>query len=329
MQRILLADVGGTHVRFAISYDGSVELIRKYYVSEFPDLIQATERYLREVERSTYSFDLYALSSAAVFDEGVWKFTNHNPWIIDPDKVCRALPIERFTIIDDFQSNAYGVLAASEDDLHVIRPASQDHDPKLVRCIARCGTGLGLSYLIPVEDRIRVHETWGGHMVPAAITQEQRDMLDAVQKVKMVDSSPIFEDVVSGPGFSRIYHILKQEETGKEAYFSANDILRKASEGGEIATHALRLFHEFLGLFVHQAVVYNHAYGSVHLTGGMIDVLFRLDLFDTETFLEYFHMRPVPVVDKSLRSVPIYWVKDEYVALRGLIKAHEMGGLSE
>ena len=325
-ERLLLADLGGTHIRFAIAYDGKIERIRKYRVSDFSDPVQATERYLHDEERAMHNFDAYLMCSAAVYNlEGAWSFSNINPWVFYGSDMVANIATDRFVMVDDFVANAYGVLAIDEASLRTIHPATpQKHDPCV---IAGCGTGLGLSYLLPDGDGYKVHETWGGHMVPACVTAEQFDVIQAVQDFKILDSSPIFEDVVSGPGLTRIYHALCGTKPGRDPYSEGKELLYKLSQGDEVAEQALRLFHQFLGLFVHQAVVYMHAYGGVYLTGGMIDAIFREDRFLGSFMLEYFHMNPVPVVAQTLSHTPIYWVKDEYIALQGLVTAWQGGHL--
>lgn len=324
--RLLLADVGGTHIRFAIGYGGAVEHIRKYRVSDFPDPIQATQRYLSEVERTTHAFDAYLMSSAAVENApGQWLFSNLNSWTFVQQDFCAQLSVQEFVMVDDFVANACGIMGAQKaESFTTIRQGIENFYPKVV---TGCGTGLGLSYLLPQDEpgQYRVHETWGGHMVPAAITQEQREVIDAVQAIKQLDSSPIFEDVVSGPGFSRIYNALKGTPLGKDPYSEGKEILYRVSRGDNVAKDALRLFHEFLGLYLHQAVVYMHAYGGVYLMGGMIDAVCRENLFMKDVVMAYFTMRPVPVVRATLDATPIYWVRDEYIALQGLVNAWDQG----
>lgn len=319
--RLLLADLGGTHIRFAIAYDGVVEHIRKYRVSDFSDPVQATERYLSDVQRGMYQFDAYLMSSAAIQAEaGVWTFSNQNPWRMKERHFMDQLPINHFEIIDDFVSNAYGVLDLDFDKLHTIRPGGWgEDDTHYAGVVAGCGTGLGLAYLLPDAKGYKVHETWGGHMAPVALTAEQREVIDAVQTIKSLPSSPIFEDVVSGPGLTRIYHALQGTQPGRDPYAEGKELLYQLSRGHDVAQCALRLFHEFLGLYMHQAAVFMHAYKGVYLTGGMIDAIFREDLFMPDVLLSYFQMQPVPVVAETLTNTPLYWVKDEFIALQGLV----------
>lgn len=325
-ERLLLSDLGGTHVRFAISYDGVIERIRKYRVSDFANPVQATERYLNDEQRGMHDFNAYLMSSAAVrLPEGAWHFSNINSWVFYDSDMVANIATDRFVMVDDFAANAYGIINIDKQALRPIHTCKKDKAAPCV--IAGCGTGLGLSYLLPDGDGYQVHETWGGHMVPACITAEQFEVMQAVQEFKMLDSSPIFEDVVSGPGLTRIYHALKGTQPGKDPYSEGKELLYRLSQGDDAAEQALRLFHQFLGLFLHQAVVYMHAYGGVYLTGGMIDAIFREDRFLSTFMMEYFMMSPVPVVANTLNNTPIHWVRDEYIALQGLVNAWQGGHL--
>ena len=93
-----------------------------------------------------------------------------------------------------------------------------------------------------------------------------------------------------------------------------------------MAAAALRLFHEFLGLFAHNALVTGHAFGGVYLDGGLTQHLAAQGAFDRETFLAYMTLQAAEVVQDKIDSTPVFIINDPFVALQGLSELVRMHG---
>src|SRR5690606_29965745 len=102
----------------------------------------------------------------------------------------------------------------------------------------------------------------------------------------------VFENLASGPGLEKMQG-LYDEQT------------------------ALRLFHEFLGLFAATAVVAGNAYGGLYLTGGVLERLVEKDMFDVDHFLSFFHLNAVESVRQALLDTPVIYITEPYPALKG------------
>ena len=88
------------------------------------------------------------------------------------------------------------------------------------------------------------------HMVGiclAALTDEQCMVVQTVQRLKADDTIPVFENVVSGPGLYNIYAALCLM-SGKIRKADTPEAMLNQTEDPQVQD-ALRLFHEFFGLF--------------------------------------------------------------------------------
>ena len=118
MRTIAVADVGGTHARFALANveGGHVDSLDEpvtLKTGEFASFQTAWEEFGRRK-----GIDLpneFALSFAGPVGGDVLKLTN-NPWVIRPALMGERLGVERYTIVNDF--GAVGHAVATLPDEH-------------------------------------------------------------------------------------------------------------------------------------------------------------------------------------------------------------------
>lgn len=223
------------------------------------------------------------------------------------------------------------------------------------------GLGLGYLHMHSEDHQNSyfVQKTHGGHFALASLTPEQQSVIDIYKKLKSsldisYSSVAVFEDFVSGPGLQRLYEIICMQRGCKIEFQTAQSIFehlqshnmnyqkhmqdfidgdqescahesinsgRDVEDVKEELLTSLRLFHEFLGLFSSTVTIAGHAYGGLYLTGGVVDRLFSMGLFDQKSFQKYFFLDCVSSVKDALMSTPVYHVKKSYLALHGLLVA--------
>ncbi|MCF8496227.1 MAG: glucokinase [Alphaproteobacteria bacterium] len=313
---IVLADIGGTYARFALEQEGELTSVRKYVAADYASLEEALGAYCGEIDRP--SGGTLSIATAAVREDNVWRFSNKNQWIIDPETLKRS-GWEISRILNDFEAALLSLAHLPPSGLVALNPgADTEHSSLLPRCLTGPGTGLGLGYLIPLPGGgFHAQRTHGGHMLLAALTPEQKEIAETVQRLRPDKTIPVFEHVVSGPGLMNLYRAVCALKKYKEIAQSPAEILE--DNGSPAAEVTLRLFHEFFGLFAHTAVVTGHAYGGLYLTGGILERLVEKNLFDFTLFKQCFILNNVSPVKKDLESTPIYRVSDPCPALRGLL----------
>jgi glucokinase len=302
----LLCDIGGTHIRFvhelddgslslptkikAVQFSNFIDSIREYLSQQFLDTLQITHFYFAKSGRSVFETDIQTLRG--------------------------FLPTADIKEINDFEANAYGIALNYDGDVEILHQGTGTPPPFSNKAVMGVGTGLGLAYITHQNHVLRNH---GGHMLPSLPYQDHRDLFAFLQtqKVKSKLHAPIFEDAVSGRGLYDIYRYLCHVSHLDEEFRSIEDLMKRGLDH-PVVVQALHMFHEMLGLFMHQAVAFGHAYGGVYLTGGMIDKLRLADKLDIRTILETFHQTMVDIVEKDVNATSIYWIKDEFISLKGL-----------
>lgn len=310
----LLCDVGGTHIRFAINDGNSIRDIKKYLVAEFQNLEDAIAQYL-----TTYAEkpDALYLATAARFDGMKWSFTNQNSWQLVPSEFHKRFAFKTIRCLNDFEANAYSIIVAEAGDLLAIADGKGAHGDKESRCVIGVGTGLGLAYLYGDKNKPWVQQTYGGHMLPVMRTAEQAELYKFIADKKSDGAIPIYEDVLSGLGLYRTYQFVCAQNHIDAEFRDVSDLMARGKDN-DLFRRALEIFFETLGVFTHQAVAFGYSYNGVYFTGGIIDRLMLAGLFNRDVFLRHFHQENISVVKNSVLATPVYWIKDEFISLRGL-----------
>lgn len=305
----LLCDVGGTFVRFALKKPGqAMTPPQKLRAADYPLFENAAQHFLVSSSVPATQISAFALA-----------FGSRNTWSIDQENIAPLLPHAAFHKINDFEANAYGLLGLPEEDALLLNPSPSGRKNKKGGrwCVVGPGTGLGLAYILEGPHGQFVQKTHGGHMRPAFLDEESPVLFKSLTALRPDGTSPIYEDILSGPGLYRLYQLLASHKHLELEYCDTYELLAKG-RNDPLVIQSLKIFHEWLGIFVHQAVAFGNSYGGVYLTGGIMDKLVLLDLFDPSTFFNTFYQKNVAVVMADVLSTPVYWVRDEYVSLRGL-----------
>lgn len=312
----ILVDIGGTYARFAVEKNGKAWGLVKYAAADFRKFEDALAHYRQSIGDADKKTTLL-MSTAAHPDGKVWRFVNRNAWVIDPAALKKKNIILRM-IINDFEAATWGLIGVKKSALRVVKK------PHLKaagasRCLIGPGTGLGLAYLRKLPGgRHIVQPTLGGHLPTAAVTAEQELMIQTVRRVKKRRGVVVYEDLVSGQGLLNIYNALCEIDNKPKAAAEQDVLAKRTTAQGRAA---LRLFHEFFGLFAATVTVTGNAFGGLYLTGGITDRLAEKDLFDFAHFEKFFLADLVPSVRAALDRTGVYHVNDPVLALRGLLEA--------
>ena len=308
----ILVDIGGTYARFAYEDKGKPQAIKKYVAADFKNFEDAVIAYAKEI--SAKKKLSLRISTAAHSDGKVWRFVNRNKWVIDEAALAKkGYRVER--ILNDFEAATWGLVGLK--DKQILKRA-RGKVKNNAHCLIGPGTGLGLGYLIASPNPV-VRKTMGGHIAAAAITAEQELIIQIIERVKKRKGMVVYEDLVSGFGLADIYRAFCAIDEIKPRAKSPEEILERAQEPQAAA--AIKIFHEFFGLFAASATVAGDSFGGLYLMGGMVDRLAEKKLFNFAHFEKFFVADVVPSVRKALDETPVYRVTDPYLALKGLIKA--------
>jgi glucokinase len=237
MRQIAVADVGGTHARFALAdIEGGrvVSLTEpvKLQTSEHGSFQLAWEEFGRR-EGIELPHEL-ALSFAGPVGGEVLKLTN-NPWVIRPALMKERLNVDRFTIVNDFGAVAYAVATLPDEHFRHLCGSDQSLPRVGVISIIGPGTGLGVAALLRKTDGYEVIETEGGHVDFAPLDKlEDRILTELRRSFRRVS----VERIASGRGLMNLYEALGAIEGHPTTFHDEKELWAAAMAGTDSLANA-------------------------------------------------------------------------------------------
>lgn len=207
MKRIAVADIGGTHARFALAeIDGrrvaSLSPPVTLKTAEHASFQLAWEEFGR---RSGAHLPVeLAIAFAGPVHGDFLKLTN-NPWVIRPALIEERLGVGRYTIVNDFGAVAHAVACLGEEHFrHICGPDTPLPSAGIISVVGP-GTGLGVAALLREAGEYHVIETEGGHVDFAPLDSLEDQLLLRLRRSFRRVS---IERIASGPGLWNIYQAL-------------------------------------------------------------------------------------------------------------------------
>lgn len=213
----LVADLGGTNIRFAIcdavdvTGHSKVELrqIEQFSLRDYEDLKHLIKHYLsnKGLSESGQSIQSCCFAVAgAIFDNKV-KMTNYD-WEISTDLLKDILGIQHAWLINDFAAIAHAVPYL--DDSQLISIGDGEPNPDAPISLFGPGTGLGAALLIPLssdseERNYKVVATEGGHAAISARSSLELSIFDYWRAKGCRINREFF---VCGAGIERLYEAI-------------------------------------------------------------------------------------------------------------------------
>jgi glucokinase len=211
VRQIALADIGGTHARFALAELNGRRIER---ISE-PIILKTSEHGSFEGTWAEFVRQAaidppkeLAMAFAGPVTGDVLKLTN-NPWVIEPGLLRTSLGMEQYTIVNDFGAVAHAVATLGPEHFQHVCGPETPLPPHGIISIIGPGTGLGVAALLRTGDGYEVIETEGGHVDFAPLdVLEDRMLVELRRSFGRVS----VERVASGPGLWNLYEALGQIE---------------------------------------------------------------------------------------------------------------------
>ncbi|MBL8297643.1 MAG: glucokinase [Rhodanobacteraceae bacterium] len=271
---ILLADIGGTNLRFALCESADVPLradsIRRYRAVDHTSLAQAAARYLAEVGAQPVSA-VFAIAGRV--DGGQVKITNL-PWSVSSAEVAAALGLDSVRLVNDFAAQSRCLPLLPAGDLETLGdPLPPALDGQRDRCVAVIGpgTGLGVGALLQRAGRSIVLETEGGHLSFAPGSEEEIEILKHLtRKFGRVSN----ERLICGSGLVNLYAAICELAAEPLRAVTPEQVMQSATDGDDAqAVRAAGLFAEILGAIAGDLVLAYGAWDGVFLGGGLLEPL--------------------------------------------------------
>jgi glucokinase len=271
---ILLADIGGTNLRFALCESAEVPLrpdsVRRYRAAEHASLGEAAARYLDEIGARPGQA-VFAIAGRV--DAGEVKLTNL-PWTVSAAAVAQQLRMDSVRLVNDFAAQSRCLPLLRTDDLERLgAPAAPDFGGERDRCVAVVGpgTGLGVGALLLREGRAIVLETEGGHLSFAPGSDEEIAILTTLRRDFGRVSN---ERLICGSGLVNLYGAICEIAAAPKRAATPEQVMQAATDGSDAqAARAVGLFAEILGAIAGDLVLAYGAWDGVFLGGGLLEPL--------------------------------------------------------
>jgi glucokinase len=273
----LLADIGGTNARFALSApDGLPSDQRTLRTADFPSVIEAARAYLHS--RS---------ATAAVFAvngpvEGDWITLSNSPWSFSTREVQDALGLQRLVIINDFVAQALAVPYLAEQERKKL--GGGEPVPRRTIGVIGPGTGLGVAALLPISNGWLPMPSEGGHVsfsphdqVEAAIVGRLARRFDHISNERML----------AGPGLVNVATALAELAGETLPPLEPQDVVDRARRKTcRFCRETFERYPALLGAAAGDLALTLLARGGVFIAGGVVAHLG--ELFDVERFRRAF-----------------------------------------
>lgn len=308
MAPVLLGDIGGTHLRFAVAMDGALSPTETLLTAKFRSLEEAARHYLSSQKQKPAAA---AFSVAGIVMDGRASMTNVD-WVMEEGELARALGVERVRIVNDFAAAALGVPHLKASELTQIGGKAPRADAP--KAVIGPGTGLGVGGLVPDgQGGFIAISGEGGHVDLAASNPRELAVLGYLLKMGGHVSA---ERVLCGEGLENLYRILAALDGAKDGRFlTAAEIAEAARKGQDArAKEAIMLFTGWLGAVSGNVALTLGAHGSVYLAGGILPRWGAL--FDTKLFRARFESKGR--MKAFVAPMPVFLVNAPDLALRGL-----------
>jgi len=263
-RRFVLADVGGTHVRFALLSGGELGPIEHMAVRDHAQFGDALAAYLAGQDGHAPLHGAI-LAVAGVVDGERCALTN-SAWVVDGPELRARFGLQTVRLLNDFEAIAWSLPHLPASALRAVGGGERvAHAPMAV---LGPGTGLGVAAYVPRDTDGLVLRSEGGHVtLPSGSARE--DAIIAVLRRQFGHVSA--ERALSGPGLENLYHAIASLDAVTVPKRTAADISQAAIAGScAVSRAALDTFCALLGDVAGNFALAFAAQGGVFVGGGII-----------------------------------------------------------
>lgn len=307
---ILLADIGGTNVRFATLRGGRIEAVEAWLTALYPDIGEAVKAYAAATGAALPFAGAAICAAGPLMGERI-DLTNC-AWKISVPEIKVATGASRVALVNDFAAVAHAVPTLGASDAEQIGGGAPVADaPKVA---LGPGTGLGVASVIADGRGGWIAVPGEGGHVDLAPTNDRE--IAVVYQLMRERGHVCAEDAVSGPGLEAIYLAIAALDGLKlKAKPIAFDIAKAArAKSDPAAMEAVQLFTGWLGSIAGNLALTLGATGGVYIAGGIVAQWG--DVFDARYFRHRFEAKGR--MKRFLEPIPCYLVTAKDLAFRGL-----------
>lgn len=260
----LLADVGATSARLALEVaPGQFERIEVLDCEEHSSLEDAVRSYLRRVAVRGVSHAAIAIANP--IDGDRVQMINRD-WAFSIEAMRESLELSTLLVVNDFTALAMALPHISVADR--IQIGGGAPHPNSVIGLLGPGTGLGVSGLIPTEDRWITLGSEGGHVgFSPADEREMAVLRYAWGKYPHVSA----ERLLSGPGLELCHEAIATWMGHKPEPIGAAEVMeRSLAQSDPVCVETMDCFCAMLGTVAADLALTLGAMGGIFIGGGIM-----------------------------------------------------------
>lgn len=308
---MLVADIGGTHARFALlDESGTPDRVRVFVVADFAGPVEAIQAYLGELGVET--LEAAAIALAGPICDDLVRLTNAD-WIFSRADLQARLGLPRLLLLNDFTALALSLPHLGPGDLRQVGLGTPvAFAPKAV---LGPGTGLGVSGVLFDRGHWRALTGEGGHCSLAPADDREAAILGLAWRELAHVSA---ERLLSGSGLPLLNRLVAEVDGRNHEPLSPPEIVARALSGQEAQCQAvISTFCAMLGSAAGNLALILGAQGGVYLGGGIIPRLG--ELLDRSPFRTRFEAKGR--FASYLAAIPTYVMLASTPALLGAAHA--------
>lgn len=309
---ILVGDIGGTNVRFAVvtakAGDVSIGDIWKRPGADYPTFIDALAAYRREHHPH---IDGAAFGLAGPVRGDRVELLNRG-WTVQRDDILKLLHLERVVMANDFVAMARSAPQLAPRDVELISEGEGDPDASLA--VGGPGTGFGIA----IVRRLLGQDGWvvvggeGGHQAFVPQTEIEWRLWQELSKRNGYVSN---EMVAAGVGFSDTLAALAVAMGKPKPAWSEQETHAAADAGDPLAVEFCRLRARTVMTAMGNLALVANATGGVLLAGGVSTRIVRW--LKEDASLDRFYQRGLRT--ELLARVPIRLITADEAPLLGAV----------
>lgn len=256
----LVADVGGSNVRFARSRaQHALSERRAYALGDHESFYDALAAFLDETG-GPEGCAAAAVGVAGPVDGDKVKLTNA-AWSIEAGEIAAMLGGMPARLVNDLQAVALALPYLEANELSPVGGAERRTTPRRTMLAVNVGTGFGAATIIPAGAGWVTNAGEPGHMTLGALDADQ---------LRLIADAICVEDVLSGRGIQPLYrHLAKLSGAVPVSGMNAQEILARAPQDAA-AAETVRQFSAVLGRIAGDLVLASAAWGGVYLCGSVV-----------------------------------------------------------
>lgn len=280
----IIADIGGTNIRFALSEPGGVIFAeRSLSCKQFAGPFEAARAYLEDVMPD--KAPRFGAMDVAGLVNGDQIVLTNNHWRFSIESLRRKLGLQQLEFVNDFSANA--LAAPFLDETVKFQIGSGIALPDAPIAVLGPGTGLGVGIIVPWKDEWVPVSGEGGHVTMPALNAEEIAVIGLIQKRYGHVSA---ESLISGTGLVNIYKALCKIHGAKSRDLTPADLGLRANDGTcNMCKTTFDMFFAMFGTIAGNLALTAGSRGGVYIMGGIVPRY--LDAIGKSQFRERFEAK--------------------------------------